>query len=309
MLAASATNPPTRHLHVAFVAPSRKQVDEFWHGGVDAGYEDDGSPGERPQYTPNYYGAFLRDPDGNSAEAVRHDFVRSGGHIDHLWIRVRDLDAASGFYAATMRHTGLREGRRWAQGRQFRGTSATFSTLSPMARLPPSISASHSRRPIARPSTVSTGTQLRSAMKTPERLASKSDMGRGATQRRFSTPVGRGSSLYFDTPAEPYGCPTIQILSPRSRPTRNRIAASRAKRQCRLTECKTGGLSFGFKRGRLRSPATCAASVFVVDGRTRALPPPRTARYRAGWVGTSHYPAGSNEWIARYEAGGSAGAR
>lgn len=129
VVAASATNPPTRHLHVAFVAPSRKQVDEFWHAGVDAGYEDDGAPGERPQYTPGYYGAFLRDPDGNSAEAVRHDFVRSESHIDHLWIRVRDLDATSRFYVATMRHTGLCEGRRWSQGRQFRGASATFSLV------------------------------------------------------------------------------------------------------------------------------------------------------------------------------------
>jgi catechol 2,3-dioxygenase-like lactoylglutathione lyase family enzyme len=129
LVAASSTNPPTGHLHVAFAAPSREQVEEFWCVGVDAGYEDDGSPGERPQYTPSYYGAFLRDPDGNSVEAVRHDFVRGGGHIDHLWIRVRDLGAASGFYAATMRHTGLREGRCWQQGRQFRGASATFSLV------------------------------------------------------------------------------------------------------------------------------------------------------------------------------------
>ena len=127
--AASSTNLSTRHLHVGFVAPSRQQVDEFWRAGIDAGYEDDGAPGERPQYTPSYYGAFLRDPDGNSAEAVRHDFVRSGGNIDHLWIRVRDLAATSGFYAATMRHTGLREGRCWPQGRQFRGASATFSLV------------------------------------------------------------------------------------------------------------------------------------------------------------------------------------
>jgi catechol 2,3-dioxygenase-like lactoylglutathione lyase family enzyme len=129
LVAASSANPPTRHLHVAFVAPSREQVDEFWRVGVDAGYEDDGPPGERPQYTPNYYGAFLRDPDGNSVEAVRHDFVRGGGCIDHLWIRVRDLGAASDFYAATMRYTGLREGRSWPQGRQFRGASGTFSLV------------------------------------------------------------------------------------------------------------------------------------------------------------------------------------
>jgi catechol 2,3-dioxygenase-like lactoylglutathione lyase family enzyme len=129
VVAATSTNPATRHLHVGFVAPSREQVDEFWRVGIDAGYEDDGPPGDRPQYTPNYYGAFLRDPDGNSAEAVRHDFVAERGHIDHLWIRVRDLDATSGFYVATMRHTGLSEGRRWPQGRQFRGASATFSLV------------------------------------------------------------------------------------------------------------------------------------------------------------------------------------
>jgi len=127
--AADGEHPPTRHLHVGFVAPSRDHVDEFWRAGIDAGHQDDGPPGERPQYTPGYYGAFLRDPDGNSAEAVRHDFVRDGGHIDHLWIRVRDLDATSAFYAALMRHAGLREGRRWADGRQFRGACATFSLV------------------------------------------------------------------------------------------------------------------------------------------------------------------------------------
>ena len=127
--AADGEHPPTRHLHLGFVASSRNRVDEFWRAGIDAGYQDDGAPGERSQYTPGYYGAFLRDPDGNSAEAVRHDFVRPGGHIDHLWIRVRDLDAASAFYVAIMRHAGLRKGRRWEEGRQFRGARATFSLV------------------------------------------------------------------------------------------------------------------------------------------------------------------------------------
>ncbi len=129
LASASSEHPPTRNLHVGFVAPSRERVDEFWRTGIDAGYEDDGPPGERPQYTPGYYGAFLRDPDGNSAEAVRHDFVRRGGQIDHLWIGVRDLDAANSFYLATMRHTGLREGRYWEEGCQFRGASAMFSLV------------------------------------------------------------------------------------------------------------------------------------------------------------------------------------
>jgi catechol 2,3-dioxygenase-like lactoylglutathione lyase family enzyme len=127
--AADAEHAPTRHLHLAFVAPSRERVEEFWRAGTSAGYEDDGEPGERPQYTPGYYGAFLRDPDGNSAEAVHHADVRRGGNIDHLWIRVRDLEAAHAFYATIARHTGLREGRRWDAGRQFRGAWATFSLV------------------------------------------------------------------------------------------------------------------------------------------------------------------------------------
>jgi catechol 2,3-dioxygenase-like lactoylglutathione lyase family enzyme len=122
-------HPPTRHLHLAFVAPTREHVAAFWRAGLSVGGEDDGAPGERPQYTDGYYGAFVRDPDGNSAEAVIHNDVRRGGNIDHLWIRVRDLDAASAFYAIVARHTGLREGRRWNQGRQFRGAWATFSLV------------------------------------------------------------------------------------------------------------------------------------------------------------------------------------
>jgi catechol 2,3-dioxygenase-like lactoylglutathione lyase family enzyme len=126
---ADVAGPPTRNLHVAFVAPSRDLVDEFWRAGTASGHTDDGAPGERPEYTPGYYGAFLRDPDGNSAEAVHHLDVRRGGHIDHLWIGVRDLDAATAFYTTIMPCVGLREGRRWEAGRQFRGAWATLSLV------------------------------------------------------------------------------------------------------------------------------------------------------------------------------------
>jgi catechol 2,3-dioxygenase-like lactoylglutathione lyase family enzyme len=88
----------TRRLHVGFAAPSREQVDAFWRTGVDAGHPDDGAPGPRPQYRPDYYGGFLRDPDGNSVEAVHHGALRRGGIVDHLWIRVADLAAATAFY-------------------------------------------------------------------------------------------------------------------------------------------------------------------------------------------------------------------
>ncbi len=129
ILSADPGHPPTRHLHVGFVAPSRQAVNAFWRAGLEAGARSDGQPGERPQYTPSYYGAFLLDPDGNSIEAVIHDDVRRGGNVDHLWIGVRDVEAASGFYRAIARHTGLREGRCWPAGRQFRGAWATFSLV------------------------------------------------------------------------------------------------------------------------------------------------------------------------------------
>jgi catechol 2,3-dioxygenase-like lactoylglutathione lyase family enzyme len=130
IVAADAQHPATRHLHTGFVAPSREHVDRFWRTGVQAGYVQDGPPGERPQYRPDYYGAFLRDPDGNSVEAVHHGDTRRGGNIDHLWIRVSDLAAAAAFYSTIARHTGLREGRRWDAGVQFRGAWATFSLVS-----------------------------------------------------------------------------------------------------------------------------------------------------------------------------------
>jgi catechol 2,3-dioxygenase-like lactoylglutathione lyase family enzyme len=96
---ASDGRPPTSGLHIAFAARSREHVEAFWRAGVDAGYESDGSPGPRPQYAEDYFGAFLLDPAGNSIEAVHRDDPRGDrGAIDHVWIRVRDLAAATAFY-------------------------------------------------------------------------------------------------------------------------------------------------------------------------------------------------------------------
>jgi catechol 2,3-dioxygenase-like lactoylglutathione lyase family enzyme len=96
---ASDEEPVTRHLHVAFVARSRNDVDAFWRAGVDAGYESDGEPGERPQYSETYYGGFLLDPDGNSAEAIHTEEPRPGdNYIDHMWIGVSELEATKRFY-------------------------------------------------------------------------------------------------------------------------------------------------------------------------------------------------------------------
>ncbi len=60
-----------RH-HLAFQARDRAMVDAFYQAGLAAGGRDNGAPGERTQYHPGYYAAFLLDPDGNNIEAVFH---------------------------------------------------------------------------------------------------------------------------------------------------------------------------------------------------------------------------------------------
>ena len=52
-------------VHLAFSSPDRKTVEAFYHEALKAGGRDNGPPGLRPQYHPNYYGAFVIDPDGN----------------------------------------------------------------------------------------------------------------------------------------------------------------------------------------------------------------------------------------------------
>ena len=56
--------------HIAFAAKDRTAVDAFHAAAVSAGGRDNGAPGLRPQYHPDYYGAFVLDPDGHNIEAV-----------------------------------------------------------------------------------------------------------------------------------------------------------------------------------------------------------------------------------------------
>jgi catechol 2,3-dioxygenase-like lactoylglutathione lyase family enzyme len=60
------------HLHLAFVAERREQVDAFHRAALEAGGKDHGAPGLRPHYHPNYYAAFVIGPDGHNIEAVCH---------------------------------------------------------------------------------------------------------------------------------------------------------------------------------------------------------------------------------------------
>ena len=127
--AAEAGHPVTTGLHVGFAAESRAAVDDFWRAGTEAGYRDDGAPGPRPEYGPDYYGGFLLDPDGNSAEAVHHGSTRKPGTIDHLWIRVADVEASRRFYELVAPHAGF-ELRHDAPDRaQFVGADGSFSVV------------------------------------------------------------------------------------------------------------------------------------------------------------------------------------
>jgi catechol 2,3-dioxygenase-like lactoylglutathione lyase family enzyme len=124
----SPEHPVTRRLHVAFRADSRELVDDFWRVGTEAGYASDGEPGPRPQYTPEYYGAFLLDPDGNSIEAVNHEIPRQAS-IDHVWIRVRDLEKARQFYELIAPWTGFTPRGSHRFGIGFAGPNGSFSLI------------------------------------------------------------------------------------------------------------------------------------------------------------------------------------
>jgi catechol 2,3-dioxygenase-like lactoylglutathione lyase family enzyme len=63
---------PGNGVHIAFMAEDPGMVDEFYRVALEHGGTEDGAPGLRPEYNAHYYGAFVRDPDGNKIEAVTH---------------------------------------------------------------------------------------------------------------------------------------------------------------------------------------------------------------------------------------------
>ncbi|UDY35366.1 VOC family protein [Dermatobacter hominis] len=63
-----------RESHIAFTAPSRDAVQAFRDAAAELGYEVLHEPRVWPEYHPGYFGAFVRDPDGNNVEAVHHTF-------------------------------------------------------------------------------------------------------------------------------------------------------------------------------------------------------------------------------------------
>ncbi len=65
--------------HIAFLAPDREVVRAFYAVALAHGGTDEGAPGPRPQYHKNYYGAYVRDPDGNKLQACCHSRVEDVG--------------------------------------------------------------------------------------------------------------------------------------------------------------------------------------------------------------------------------------
>jgi catechol 2,3-dioxygenase-like lactoylglutathione lyase family enzyme len=61
------------HLHLAFVAANRQQVEAFHRAALAAGGKDNGAPGLRPNYSGKYYAAFVIGPDGHNIEVVCHE--------------------------------------------------------------------------------------------------------------------------------------------------------------------------------------------------------------------------------------------
>ncbi|RQR62501.1 VOC family protein [Burkholderia sp. Bp9125] len=66
------TDEKPAHLHLAFAADNRRQVDAFHRAALAAGARDNGAPGLRPHYHANYYAAFVIGPDGHNIEVVCH---------------------------------------------------------------------------------------------------------------------------------------------------------------------------------------------------------------------------------------------
>jgi catechol 2,3-dioxygenase-like lactoylglutathione lyase family enzyme len=125
-------HPIARRVHVAFIAPTPTHVDRFARAGIDAGFADDGPAGPRPHYADDYYAAFLKDPAGNGFEAIHRNGQRPTGNIDHVAIRVRDVEASTSFYSTIAHALKLTIRRQTADGAVF-SVGASDGSFSVMA--------------------------------------------------------------------------------------------------------------------------------------------------------------------------------
>jgi catechol 2,3-dioxygenase-like lactoylglutathione lyase family enzyme len=129
LLAAETPDGVTQGLHIGFTARSRTEVDAAWRAGLEAGGRDDGAPGPRPQYRDDYYGGFLLDPDGNSAEPCHHGARRDDGVVDHVWLRVADVAASAAFYSTVARVAGHQVVEYSPGHVEVKGSSGSFALV------------------------------------------------------------------------------------------------------------------------------------------------------------------------------------
>ena len=97
--------------HVAFLAGSREAVEGFYKAGLAAGGSDEGQPGLRLHYGDDYYGAYLRDPDGNKLQAVHYlgmdPATVEAELFSHITLGCNDLERGRAFYDPVMAALGL----------------------------------------------------------------------------------------------------------------------------------------------------------------------------------------------------------
>ena len=128
-------HPIAERVHIAFIAPTPTHVERFGEAGIAAGFADDGPAGPRPDYGDDYYAAFLKDRAGNSFEAVHRDGVRPAGNIDHVKLRVSDVEASTQFYSTIGPAAGLTI-RRQAADRTVFSVGASDGSLTVAAGEP-----------------------------------------------------------------------------------------------------------------------------------------------------------------------------
>jgi len=102
-----AEHPIARRVHIAFIAPTQAQIDQFARAGIDAGFTNDGPAGPRSEDGEVYHAASLEDDAGNSFAAVHHSGERPRGNINHLAIYVEDVAASTAFYSTIGAAAGI----------------------------------------------------------------------------------------------------------------------------------------------------------------------------------------------------------
>ena len=99
--------------HIAYNAPDTESVDRFHAAALAEGGYDEGAPGLRPRYAVDYYGAYVRDPDGNKLQAVCYTNGRRAGAtgdvVSHITIGLADLARERAFYTAVLGTLGIVE--------------------------------------------------------------------------------------------------------------------------------------------------------------------------------------------------------